>query len=55
LIKRLNNQYGEKKWKPLEIGCVEVGGNPNERIVLVLDKWKMLDGQIIIESEGQSL
>ena len=34
LIKRLNNQYGEKKWKPLEIGCVEVGGNPNERIVL---------------------
>ncbi|HAW03085.1 MAG TPA: hypothetical protein DCW83_00280 [Saprospirales bacterium] len=55
LIERLNRQYGIKKWKPLEIGCVEVGGNPNERIVLVLDKWKMLDGQIIIESEGQSL
>lgn len=55
LRKRLDRQYGIKKWKPLEVGCVEVGGDPSERIVLMLEKWKMIDGRIIIEREGQIL
>lgn len=48
---RLDILYGQYKWEPLEIGCVDKNGDPNERTVIIKEDWEEKDGEIIIRKK----
>jgi hypothetical protein len=48
LILKLNNTYGENTWKALEIGCVEKGGDPMNRVPIInKNKEKKQEGIMV--------
>jgi len=48
LVTKLNNTYGENTWKALEIGCVEKGGDPMNRVPIInKNKEKKPEGIMI--------
>jgi NADPH-dependent 7-cyano-7-deazaguanine reductase QueF-like protein len=55
LMSRLNTIYGEGTWTPLEIGCVDKNGNPNKRVPILKEDWKIEDGKIILKNKNKGV